>query len=77
MVGEGADQVRQAREACGIGKRVAAQIIGLRSNSMYNKREENPDEFSIGEFFKLYYELDDFARSRLWDYLEEKRAAAP
>lgn len=77
MVGEGATQVLQARKSCNMNQDAATKIIGLRSISRYKEREDDPDKFTIGEFFALYNELDDFARERMWSYLEEKKATAP
>ncbi len=65
------DYVGQARRACGLTHEQAGKMLGM-SGKTYGNREANPDTFTIKEFFALYDELDDFAKGRLWDFLEEK-----
>ena len=69
-----AQPISQAIRASGMTKSAVAAILGI-SVPTLNDREENPDKFTIGEFFSLYYEMDDFSANRMWDYLEEKRSA--
>ena len=69
-----AQPIAQAIRASGMTKAAVASILGM-SVPTLNDREENPDKFTIGEFFALYYEMDDFSANRMWDYLEGKKAS--
>lgn len=71
----GSDAVKRARLACGISQAQAAEIAGFRCPQPYVRREENPEKFTIGEFFAIYGSVDDFAKAWLWEYLESKRTS--
>lgn len=61
--------VRKARKIAGLTREGAAAIIGVTAVT-WDKKENDPLKFSIGEFFTLYRELDTDAQDTLWNYLE-------
>lgn len=68
--------VKRARLACGISQKEASEIVGFKCIQPYNKREQDPDDFTIGEFFNLYHSMDSFAQKWLWEFIEKKRRAS-
>lgn len=46
-------EVRTARQSCMPTQAIAAGVCGL-GLSAYRRREENPEEFQVGELRKLY-----------------------
>lgn len=60
---------RKARLASGITVERAAAIIG-RSGPTYVEREADPEKFTVGEFFRLYREVDPDMRPIMMGDLE-------
>ena len=67
-----AQHIKQARNACGLSLEAAAKLINT-SVPTYSNCENHPEKMKIGQFFRMYQELDDFAAGRMWDYLVECR----
>lgn len=65
--------VKKARRACGMSRKEAAEIVGFNCTQPYASREDDPDKFTVGQFFSLYHSMDDFAKQLMWGYIESKR----
>ena len=64
-------KIQVARMTC-ISQEDAAKVVGCTPVTM-SRKERNPGEFSLKEFFKLYGALGDDGRSIMWSYLEDRR----
>lgn len=61
--------IRKAREVAGLSTVGAANIVGV-SLPTWCSKEKDPLKLSIGQFFRLYRELDTDAKEVMWTYME-------
>ena len=62
--------IESARRSAGITQAGAGAIMGM-SNVTYGKKEKEPEQFTLGEFFALYRELDPESQEIMWCQLVE------
>lgn len=67
------NEVQKALGCCGIDTSGAAALLGC-SWPTAKKKIEDPSSMTLGEFFRLYGELDDYARDILGTYIDGLRA---
>lgn len=64
--------ILKARKSSGLTREAAAAIIGVTALT-WDKKEKDPMNLSIGQFFTLYREMDTDAQNTMWCYLEGVR----
>lgn len=67
------NEVQKALGCCGIDISGAAAILSC-SWPTAKRKIEDPSLMTLGEFFRLYNELDDYARDILGTYIDSLRA---
>lgn len=64
-------EVMTARKSCMTTQAIAAAVCGL-GLSAYRRREENQDEFQVGELERLYGAMGTDGRDTLADWVCKK-----
>ena len=69
-------EVRTARKSCMPTQAIAAGVCGL-GLSAYRNREENQDDFSIGELRRLYRAMGTDGKDTLADWVVKNFSSRP